>query len=48
MAKKRTSFALSEKALEQLKKLVEKENRSMANLIEVLLDEKYEKESTES
>ena len=46
--KKRTSFALSQKALKQLKELSEKENRSMANMIEVLLDEKYKKESTES
>lgn len=37
MAKKRTSFALSEKALEQLKKLAEKENRSMANMLEELI-----------
>ena len=44
MAKKRTSFALSEKALEQLKKLAEKENRSMANMIEELIRNAYEKD----
>ena len=42
MAKKRTSFALSEKALEQLKKLAEKENRSMANMLEELIRNEYE------
>lgn len=45
MAKKRTSFALSEKTLEQLKKLADKENRSMANMIEVLLDEETKRKS---
>ena len=44
MAKKRTSFALSEKALEQLKKLAEKENRSMANMIEELIRNAFEKD----
>ena len=43
MAKKRTSFALSEQALEQLKKLAEKQNRSMANMIEELIRKEYEK-----
>ncbi len=43
MAKKRTSFALSEKALEQLKQLAEKENRSMANMIEELIRKEFEK-----
>lgn len=43
MAKKRTSFALSEKALEQLKKLAEKENRSMANMVEELIKKEFEK-----
>ena len=43
MAKKRTSFALSEKALEQLKKLAEKENRSMANMIEELIRKEFDK-----
>lgn len=35
--KKRTSFALSKKALDKLKQLAEKENRSMANMIEELI-----------
>jgi len=35
--KKRTSFSLSESALELLKKLAEKENRSGANMIETLI-----------
>lgn len=43
MAKKRTSFALSEQALEQLKKLAEKQNRSMANMLEELIRKEYEK-----
>ncbi len=43
MSKKVTSFRLSEKALEQLKKLAEKENRSMANMIEELIRNAYEK-----
>ena len=43
MAKKRTSFALSEKTLEQLKKLAEKENRSMANMIEEIIRKEFEK-----
>ena len=42
MAKKRTSFALSEQALEQLKKLAEKENRSMANMLEELIRKEYD------
>ena len=44
MSKKVTSFRLSEKTLEQLKQLAEKENRSMANMIEVLVDE-YKKKA---
>lgn len=43
MAKKRTSFALSEKTLEQLKIIAEKENRSMANMIEELIRKEFEK-----
>lgn len=43
MAKKRTSFALSEQALEQLKKLAEKQNRSMANMLEELIRKEYDK-----
>lgn len=35
--KKRTSFALSKECLDQLKKLAEKNNRSMANMLEVLV-----------
>lgn len=43
MAKKRTSFALSEQALEQLKKLAEKQNCSMANMLEELIRKEYDK-----
>ena len=43
MAKKITSFAISEKALEQLKELAEKANRSMANMIEELIRKEFEK-----
>ena len=45
MSKKVTSFRLSEKAIEQLKKLAEKENRSMANMLEELIKKKFEKEN---
>lgn len=41
MAKKRTSFSLSEKALGQLKELAEKENGSMANMLEELIKNPY-------
>lgn len=44
MAKKRTSFALSPKSLELLVKLSEKQNRSMANMIEQLIIQEAEKE----
>ena len=43
MGKKVTSFRLSEKALEQLNQLAEKENRSMANMIEELIKKEFEK-----
>lgn len=43
MSKKVTSFRLSEKALEQLKKLAEKNNRSMANMLEELIRREFEK-----
>ena len=43
MSKKVTSFRLSEKALEQLKELAEKANRSMANMIEELIRKEFEK-----
>lgn len=43
MGKKVTSFRLSEKLLEQLKQLAEKENRSMANMIEELIKKEFEK-----
>ena len=43
MSKKVTSFRLSEKALEQLKKLAEKENRSLANMLEELIRKEFEK-----
>jgi predicted transcriptional regulator len=39
MAKKRTSFALSEAALEKLKELAEKDNRSQAAMLEKLIRE---------
>ena len=42
MSKKVTSFRLSEKALEQLKKLAEKENRSLANMLEELIKKEFE------
>lgn len=42
--KKRTSFALSQKTLNDLKEISDKENRSMANMIEVLVDE-YKKKA---
>lgn len=45
MSKKVTSFRLSEKALEQLKQLAEKENRSMANMVGELIRKEYEKKS---
>lgn len=44
MSKKVTSFRLSEKALEQLKKLAEKENRSMANMIEELIRREFDRD----
>ena len=43
MGKKVTSFRISEKALELLKQLAEKENRSMANMIEELIKKEFEK-----
>ena len=43
MSKKVTSFRLSEQALEQLKKLAEKQNRSMANMLEELIRKEYDK-----
>ena len=43
MSKKVTSFRLSVEALEQLKKLAEKNNRSMANMIEELIRKEFEK-----
>lgn len=45
MARKRTSFALSEETLEQLKKIAEKENRSMANMVEELIKREHSKEN---
>lgn len=41
--KKRTSFALSKNSLEQLKKLAEKNNRSMANMLEELITKEFSK-----
>ena len=41
--KKRTSFALSKKALDKLKQLAEKENRSMANMLEELITKEFSK-----
>ena len=43
MSKKVTSFRLSEKALQQLKELAEKENRSMANMLEELITKEFSK-----
>lgn len=45
MSKKVTSFRLSQDALEQLKQLAEKENRSMANMIEELIRKAFESKS---
>ena len=41
--KKRTSFALSKESLEQLKKVADKNNRSMANMIEELIRNEFYK-----
>ena len=41
MAKKRTSFSLSEKTIEQLKLIAKKNNRSMANMVEELIKKEY-------
>lgn len=41
--KQRTSFALSKVVLEKLKQLAEKENRSMANMVEELIRKEHEK-----
>lgn len=41
MSKKVTSFRLSEKALEELKKLATKENRSLANMVEELINREF-------
>lgn len=43
MNKKRTSFALSNEALELLKALAEKDNRSQANMLEILIIEAAKK-----
>ena len=43
MSKKTTSFRLSEKALKQLKELSKLNNRSMANMIEELIDKEFKK-----
>jgi hypothetical protein len=43
MNKKRTSFALSQAALELLKALAEKDNRSQANMLELLIIEAAKK-----
>ena len=43
MSKKVTSFRLSEKALDKLKQLAEKENRSMANMLEELITKEFSK-----
>jgi predicted DNA-binding protein len=44
MAKKRTSFSISDEALELLKKLAEKNDRSQANMLEILIKEAAKKE----
>lgn len=43
MPKKRTSFSLSDESLALLKKLSEKNGRSQANIIEILIKESAEK-----
>ena len=43
MAKSRTSFSLSAESLEMLKKLAEKNNRSQANMLEILISDAAEK-----
>ena len=43
MSKKVTSFRLSEEVLEKLRKLAEKENRSMANMVEELIRKEFQK-----
>lgn len=45
MAKKITSFSLDESTLKLLKKLSEKENRSMANMLQILITEAAKKEN---
>ncbi len=44
MAKKITSFSLNEDTLTLLKKLAEKNNRSQANMLEVLITDAAKKE----
>lgn len=44
MAKIKTSFTLSEEALELLKKLAEKNDRSSASMLEQLIKEAAKKE----
>ena len=41
MAKKKTSFALSEDAVNQLAELAKADNRSMANMLEVLISNEF-------
>ncbi len=43
MPKQRTSFALSEEALKLLKTLAEKNERSQANMLEILIKEAAKK-----
>jgi hypothetical protein len=44
MAKKITSFSLNEETLSLLKKLAEKNDRSQANMLDVLIKEAAKKE----
>lgn len=48
MTKLRTSFALSQEALSLLKKLAEKNERSQASMLEVLIKEAAKKEKIKS
>lgn len=48
MAKIRTSFSLSQEALYLLKLLAEKNERSQANMLEILIKESAKKEKIKS
>ena len=42
MAKKTTCFSLNIETIDKLKKVADKDNRSMANMLEVLIQKAYE------